>query len=315
MDFGNELREERCGKGLSQASVARSANISVRTISELEMGRGDLVRLDRVVEALDMQFVGLPRAATWGERCVILRRRKGWSIARVAEAAGITVPSIHRLEQGENVHVRTLSAVLRTLAPKARRRKPQTTALGHKGSRDMRFTPETLLATLYGIFGSFDLDPCAHPDSPVVAGTRFFGGPEDDGLKRDWHGSAYVNPPFTHAQPFARKCFQEWSAGRCHLVVALLPARTHTSTFHDVIAGVADVFFLRGRFRFDAEKWMSGGAPFGIKLAVWGATDAMVADVLKMFRCIHIPKSSARVLPEADNATGNALEQTRRISA
>jgi transcriptional regulator with XRE-family HTH domain len=315
MDFGKELREERRGKGLSQASVAGSAKISICTLYELEVGRGDLLRLDRVVESLDMQFVGLPRAAGWGERCRTLRARKGWSLARVAEAAGITVPSIQRLERGENVHVRTLSAVLRMLAPRARRRKPQTTALGHKGSRDMRFTPEPLLANLHAIFGSFDLDPCGHPDSPVVAGTRFFGGPDDDGLKLDWHGAAYCNPPFSVAQVFAKKCHDEWMAGRCRLVVALLPARTHTTTFHEVIAGVADVFFLHGRFRFDAEKRMSGGAPFGIKLCVWGATDAMVTDVLKKFRCVHIPTSAARRASKAETANGNTVEQMGRKSA
>ena len=110
MDFGTELREERTGKGISQATLAASAEISARTLSELEAGRGDLVRLDRVVECLDMQFVGLPRAKTWGERCLILRSRKGWSLARLAEAAEIAVPSIQRLERGENVHVRTLSS-------------------------------------------------------------------------------------------------------------------------------------------------------------------------------------------------------------
>lgn len=294
MNFGQELRDERKGKGLSQAELASRAKISARTLSELEAGRGDLVRLEQVVEALDMLFVKLPNAETWGERCLILRRRKGWSLERLAKVAGVAVPSIQRLERGENVHVRTLSAVVATLAPLARRRKPQTTALGQKGSRDMRFTPVDILAPLHEIFGAFDLDPCGHPDSSVVAKTRFFGGPEDDGLMRDWHGVAYVNPPYTNAQPFTRKCFKEWSEDRCRLVVALLPVRTHTSAFHEVVAGVADVFLLRGRFRFDAEKWMSSGSANGMMIVVWGADDDMVAQVLRAFRCAHMSKSSLR---------------------
>jgi len=306
MDFGKEIRAERTSRGISQASLATRAGISARTLSEIESGRGDLKRLDQVIEALDMMFVGLPRARNWADRVLILRKRKGWSLARLAEAAGISVPSIQRLEWGQNVHARTLAAVLKTLAPRARRRKPQTTALGHKGSRDMRFTPETVLASLHEIFGAFDLDPCAHPDSPVVAKTKFFGGPDDDGLICDWHGVAYVNPPFTHAQAFARKCFKEWSEDRCSLIIALLPARTHTSAFHEVIAGIADVFFLHGRFRFEAEKKMSDGAPFGSKLVVWGATDTMVDDVLSRFRCAHLPRSRHAAIPVSATAALDA---------
>jgi transcriptional regulator with XRE-family HTH domain len=185
MDLGPVLREARSGTGTSQQDPAKRTGLAVRTIAELESGRGDLASLDAVVQALGFHLVGLPRGTSWGERCKLLRSRSGLSLTRLAEQAGVSVPAIARLEKGEVVHVQTLSRVLRVLAPKARRRQAQTTALGLDGGRDMRFTPVAMLSKLVDPVGPFDLDPCGHPDSPVEARECFFGGPDDDGLKRD----------------------------------------------------------------------------------------------------------------------------------
>ncbi len=56
---------------------------------------------------------------------------------------------------------------------------------------DVWLTPPELLAKL----GTFDLDPCAPVDSPWDTALNHFTI-ENDGLKQDWFGRVWLNPPY-----------------------------------------------------------------------------------------------------------------------
>ena len=65
---------------------------------------------------------------------------------------------------------------------------------------DERYTPKWVFD---GLGMTFDLDPC----SPVAGGdcvpaTAKYTA-DDDGLSQPWHGTVWVNPPFSAATPFA----------------------------------------------------------------------------------------------------------------
>lgn len=83
---------------------------------------------------------------------------------------------------------------------------------------------------------------------------------EEDGLKQEWGGSCWMNPPYgREIGKWVKKAYEEAQKGAT--VVALLPARTDTKWFHDwiyMMYGV-EVDFLRGRLKFSGHKW---NAPF-----------------------------------------------------
>ena len=56
---------------------------------------------------------------------------------------------------------------------------------------DVWLTPPELLEKL----GKFDLDPCAPLDRPWDTATNHFTI-QDDGLKQEWHGRVWLNPPY-----------------------------------------------------------------------------------------------------------------------
>lgn len=58
------------------------------------------------------------------------------------------------------------------------------------------------------------------------------------------------------------------------MVVALIPARTDTRYWHEHIAAKADVYFLKGRLRFQNA---SQCAPFPSAVVIWGADEATIA--------------------------------------
>jgi site-specific DNA-methyltransferase (adenine-specific) len=104
----------------------------------------------------------------------------------------------------------------------------------------------------------FDLDVAASSTNALC--TEWFGldHPDEarrDGLKADWYGHVWCNPPYG-------RVIKDWvlKASQHHdLVVMLLPARTDTRWFHELVLPNADVKFIKGRLKFGGH---TTSAPF-----------------------------------------------------
>lgn len=108
----------------------------------------------------------------------------------------------------------------------------------------------------------FDLDVCARPENAKCE--RHFT-PEDDGLKRDWAGVCYMNPPYgKEIAKWVKKAYEEAQKGAT--VVCLLPARTDTSWWHEHVMKAREIRFVRGRLKFGDAK---NGAPFPSAVVVF----------------------------------------------
>lgn len=104
----------------------------------------------------------------------------------------------------------------------------------------------------------------------------------EDALSVSWQpflklGNCWLNPPYSRSlqKKFVEKAAAEASeyfakvVGTCepiHNIVCLLPARTDTALFHDVIAAYGEITFLRGRVKFKGAK---AGAPFPSMIVVF----------------------------------------------
>ena len=117
----------------------------------------------------------------------------------------------------------------------------------------------------------FTLDVCAIAENTKCE--KFFT-PEVDGLKQDWTGVCWMNPPYGRKETgkWVEKAYMEAIAkGKC-IVVALLPARTDTRWFHDhiyMMYGVT-VDFIKGRLKFGDSK---DAAPFPSMVVVFKPFD------------------------------------------
>lgn len=121
------------------------------------------------------------------------------------------------------------------------------------------YTPRWLFAELDREF-HFTLDPCAIPESALCA--RFYT-PDDDGLIQPWApGVCFVNPPWTHAAKWVAKAADEARLGAT--VVLLVPSRTETDWWHDLVWGKAEVRWIRGKLSFkDGYASLRAGRPRG----------------------------------------------------
>jgi phage N-6-adenine-methyltransferase len=134
---------------------------------------------------------------------------------------------------------------------------------GFSSATDLWSTPQSFFDSCNRIF-HFDCDVCALPSSTKCA--KYFT-PEDDGLKQEWTGTCWTNPPYGRdIGKWMRKAWKSSEQGAT--VVCLVPARTDTRWWHDY-ATKGEVLLLRGRLKFgDAET----SAPFPSALVVFGKT-------------------------------------------
>lgn len=99
----------------------------------------------------------------------------------------------------------------------------------------------------------FRLDPCAE-DSTAKCNPYFTQ--KDDGLSQCWNLDFFVNPPYGREQiNWVKKAFkesEEWGTKG----VLLIPARTDTNLFHNIICKQAkEVIFFEGRLVFGTDSF------------------------------------------------------------
>ncbi len=117
-------------------------------------------------------------------------------------------------------------------------------------------TPQHITEAL----GHFDLDPCAPINPPWLIAPKSYSI-SDDGLKQNWSGRVWCNPPYeTHLiVQFIQKCIEHKNA------IALTFARTETKLFQKLIFPHAhSILFIKGRLSFhhvDGTKGGTAGAP------------------------------------------------------
>lgn len=111
---------------------------------------------------------------------------------------------------------------------------------------DMWETPKDFFDELDKEF-HFTCDVCAIKENAKCA--KYYT-PEQDGLKQEWDGICWMNPPYG-------KTIGKWvkkAAKSKATVVCLLPARTDTKWFHEYIYGKAEIRFVKGRIKFGNSK-------------------------------------------------------------
>lgn len=127
---------------------------------------------------------------------------------------------------------------------------------------DLWSTPDDFFAELDKEF-HFTLDVCATADN---AKCDDYYTEAMDGLSLKWDGIVWCNPPYgRNINKWIKKAVNAALEGAT--VVMLLPARTDTTWFHELIYRRAEIRFIRGRLKFGGS---NNAAPFPSMICIFG---------------------------------------------
>lgn len=125
----------------------------------------------------------------------------------------------------------------------------------HEGKSNTWFTPEAYTKYL----GPFDLDPCTESFRPHdIAKNNICFDTGGDGLKEDWSGRVWLNPPYGRTVGKWLNKLAIHGNG-----IALVFSRMETKWAQEMLGKATAVFFIEGRITFipaDKDKPTSNAA-------------------------------------------------------
>ena len=125
-------------------------------------------------------------------------------------------------------------------------------------------TPQSLFDKLNEEF-NFTIDVCA---TAVNAKCEVYYSPEIDGLKQNWSGTCWMNPPYGRKIGiWLKKAYEESLKGTT--VVCLIPSRTDTKYWNDYCMKAKEIRFIKGRLKFGTS---TNSAPFPSAIIIFQNT-------------------------------------------
>ena len=144
----------------------------------------------------------------------------------------------------------------------------------YENRTDEYYTPSYIIKPISKSINGFDLDPCTSEDFSEIAKNSF----KENGLKEDWFGDVWLNPPYSDIGPWLEKASKSVCCGDAETVFALVPYRTQTQWFQRNLDGCEAICFKEGCISFGDS---NDTAPYGSLILFYGEINEEIVSVLK----------------------------------
>jgi phage N-6-adenine-methyltransferase len=145
-------------------------------------------------------------------------------------------------------------------------------------------SPRELVEPLSDTMNGFDLDPCSGAESSPFADDIYTES--DDGLAQPWHGSVWVNPPYSAMNEWTEKVVSESKRDAVKTILYLCKGDSSTDWWQEAVASAKYVATIDHRLKFgDGDN----SAPFASHIFVFGKVSESVVEELQQFGYVLRP--------------------------
>ncbi|MGB8900940.1 MAG: DNA N-6-adenine-methyltransferase [Methylocella sp.] len=194
-----------------------------------------------VVRAKAVLNEGIPKLVSSIERGEI-------SVSAAAELARLSLPEqLEIVEAGLKRIVEAIRAIRSEGVEQFRSRMPKFT-----GDFEW-YTPAEFIEPAVEVMGGIDCDPASCADANKIVGAKVFYSQDGDGLKQEWHGRVWLNPPYAIKllKPFTSRLLEKYACGKITEAIVLTNNVTETSAIQTLIQSCHAICFPEGRIDFD----------------------------------------------------------------
>lgn len=161
--------------------------------------------------------------------------------------------------------------------------RPSIPHVANNSGNNEWYTPAEYIEAAKRVMGGIDLDPASSLSANAVVGATRFHSIHDDGLRHDWAGRVWLNPPYASdlIWKFAAKLAHHVGNGDVTEAIVLVNNATETAWFADIVRFSSAIVFPRSRVKFWKENGILGaplqgqailyiGTQFDLFLSVFG---------------------------------------------
>jgi len=155
------------------------------------------------------------------------------------------------------------------------------------------YTPSELIEAARAVMGSIDLDPASSVAAQQTVQAGQFFTLEDNGLLQDWHGTVWMNPPYTSGLigKFTEKLAAHVVAGDVIEAIVLVNNATETAWFQSLVSVCSALCFPASRVKFLAPDGEKGSPLQGQAILYAGEYPDKFQDAFKPFGfCVEVTR-------------------------
>jgi ParB family chromosome partitioning protein len=124
-------------------------------------------------------------------------------------------------------------------------------------------TPPQYLDAARAVLGGIDLDPASCILAQETVQAKQYYTREEDGLKQEWKGRVWLNPPYSAdaVEAYINKLLHHVDTGAVTAGIVLCNNASDTKWYHSLLKSAAAICVVRGRIAFVNPKNQTAGKP------------------------------------------------------
>jgi phage N-6-adenine-methyltransferase len=149
------------------------------------------------------------------------------------------------------------------------------------------YTPKRYIEAAREVLGTIELDPASCEDANRIVKADTFFTEEDDGLKKDWSGRVWLNPPYGDIGPkFVARLLHAYEEGDVQEAILLVNNATETKWFRPLFEQT--ICFSDHRVKFWNETGLGESPAHGSSFVYFGHGKKF-AEVFGQFGAVVVP--------------------------